>query len=97
MSCGQLFETGRDTSRYRLRPYQVAAVGQIEEAWGDLRTPTTLSVMATGTGKTEVAAELIRRAADQGHGSLFIAPFIDLVSQVSLQRSNVIKHSHLHS
>ena len=83
MSCGQLFDTGRSTSRYCLRPYQFAAVGQIEEAWGDLRTPTTLSVMATGTGKTEVAAELIRRAADQGHGSLFIAPFIDLVSQTA--------------
>lgn len=83
MSCGLLFDTGRDTSRYSLRPYQVAAVGQIEEAWESLRAPTTLSVMATGTGKTEVAAELIRRAADQGNGSLFIAPFIDLVSQTA--------------
>lgn len=83
MSCGQLFETGTGTSRYQLRPYQVAAVGRIEEAWANPCASTTLSVMATGTGKTEVAAELIRRAADQGHGSLFIAPFIDLVSQTA--------------
>jgi len=83
MSYDELFDTGRGNDEYRPRPYQCAAVSQIEETWAKTSARTTLSVMATGTGKTEVAAELIRRAADHGHGSLFIAPFIDLVSQTA--------------
>lgn len=83
MSDDVMFGPGSGVCGYRPRPYQSAAVGQIEDAWANPSTSTTLSVMATGTGKTEVAAELIRRAASQGHGSLFIAPFIDLVSQTA--------------
>ena len=42
-----------------LRPYQVEAVKNVEEQWSKHRS--TLSVMPTGSGKTIVFAELIRR------------------------------------
>lgn len=46
-----------------LRHYQKQAVDGIEAAWQQY--DSTLLVMATGTGKTEVFAEIIRRAPDK--------------------------------
>jgi superfamily II DNA or RNA helicase len=82
MGNGRLFDAGV-LDEYRPRPYQCAAVGHVETAWASTSGARTLAIMATGTGKTEVAAELIRRSSEQGHGSLFIAPFIDLVAQTA--------------
>ncbi len=66
-----------------LRPYQVAAVEQIEAAYeGGARAP--LLALATGGGKTRVAAELITRATTATDGTaLFLAPRRELVSQAS--------------
>jgi len=44
----------------KLRPYQDEAVRNIEAEWKDHRS--TLLVLPTGTGKTTVFAEIIRRA-----------------------------------
>ncbi len=50
---------------WELRPYQVAAVQRIVEEWTANRHGRALVVLATGLGKTVVAAEAIRRIAQQ--------------------------------
>ncbi|MEI6148943.1 MAG: DEAD/DEAH box helicase [bacterium] len=45
---------------FRLRPYQIEAVRNIEAEWKDHRS--TLLVLPTGAGKTTVFSEIIRRA-----------------------------------
>jgi superfamily II DNA or RNA helicase len=63
----------------KLRPYQtdgVAAIlARLEES------SSCLAVMATGVGKTEVAAALIKQIGQDG--SLFITPLIELVTQTA--------------
>lgn len=61
-----------------LRPYQVEAVKGIEDAF--LQAPSTLLVMATGTGKTVVIAEVLRRRAHLGR-AMVIAHRGELVFQ----------------
>lgn len=46
---------------WKLRPYQEAAVQRIVEEWATNRSGRGLVVLATGLGKTVVAAEAIRR------------------------------------
>lgn len=72
-----LFPTG-STQPIHLRPYQRDAVAGIKMALD--ASGRTLAVLATGTGKTEIAAELIR---DCQKGALFIAPLIQLVGQTA--------------
>lgn len=72
-----LFPTGKPQPIH-LRPYQKDAIGAIKMALD--ASGRTLAVLATGTGKTEIAAELIR---DCQKGALFIAPLIQLVSQTA--------------
>lgn len=62
-----------------LRPYQSAGVEAIRHELG--RTGRTLGILATGTGKTELAAELIRTFSNRG--ALFIAPLKQLVAQTA--------------
>jgi superfamily II DNA or RNA helicase len=61
-----------------LRPYQRDALAGIRMALNS--SGRTLGVLATGTGKTEIAAELIRECVK---GALFIAPLIQLVGQTA--------------
>jgi len=72
-----LFPTGKPQPIH-LRPYQKNAIEAIRMALD--ASGRTLAVLATGTGKTEIAAELIR---DCQKGALFIAPLIQLVSQTA--------------
>lgn len=72
-----LFPTG-DTQALHLRPYQKDAIASIKAALAT--SGKTLAVLATGTGKTEIAAELIRGCEK---GALFIAPLIQLVGQTA--------------
>lgn len=66
------------TTAPELRDYQRAAVEQIESATAEsARAP--LLVMPTGSGKTVVACELIRRA----ERALFLAPRRELIHQAS--------------
>lgn len=72
-----LFPTGK-SQPIHMRPYQRDALAGIKmelDASGK-----TLGILATGTGKTEIAAELIRSCTK---GALFIAPLIQLVSQTA--------------
>lgn len=72
-----LFPTGKPLPLH-LRPYQREAIDNIRLSVN--ASGRTLAVLATGTGKTEIAAELIRECKK---GALFIAPLIQLVSQTA--------------
>jgi len=63
-----------------LRPYQLAASDAAFQEWakGNRRT---LIVMATGCGKTVLAADVIRRMSQQGSRSLFVAHREELLEQ----------------
>ena len=63
-----------------LRPYQHDAVDQVELAWHRGRRAPLLAA-PTGSGKTIIACELIRRAVDRGRRVLFLAPRRELIEQ----------------
>jgi superfamily II DNA or RNA helicase len=62
-----------------LRPYQVEAVQRIEAEWQEHRS--TLLVLPTGTGKTQVFSEIIRRAFPRR--ALVLAHRSELVDQAA--------------
>ncbi|GMW05422.1 MAG: hypothetical protein AMXMBFR8_02190 [Nevskiales bacterium] len=63
-----------------LRPYQTAALDRLAAAFAaGHRSP--LLVAPTGSGKTVIAAELIRREVSEGRRALFLAPRRELVHQ----------------
>lgn len=63
-----------------LRPYQTEGVTLVEEAWRrGCRAP--LLVAPTGSGKTVVVAELIRRSVQRSWRVLFLAPRRELIDQ----------------
>ncbi len=65
-----------------LRFYQAEAVDQIARAFaGGARAP--ILVLPTGSGKTVVAGEVIRREVERGGTCLFLAPRRELVLQCS--------------
>lgn len=63
-----------------LRPYQTEAVDRVESAWQRGRRAPLLAA-PTGSGKTIIACELIRRARDRGWRVLFLAPRRELIDQ----------------
>ncbi len=63
-----------------LRSYQTEALDRIADAFAAGRR-SPLLVAPTGSGKTVIAAELIRRAVDAGERCLFLAPRRELVHQ----------------
>ena len=65
-----------------LRPYQQEAVKRIEHEWGSGKRRTLL-VMATGTGKTCVMSELVRRVAMRGGNTLILAHRGELLDQAA--------------
>lgn len=65
-----------------LRPYQEEAVAAVEREWGEGR-PRTLCVLATGTGKTRVASEIVRRDAVHGGTALWVAHRGELLDQAT--------------
>jgi superfamily II DNA or RNA helicase len=69
-------------AEFTLRPYQAAAVEAIRAAYaaGDR---ATLAVLATGLGKTVIAAEVARRCADRGRRLLFLAHRAELITQAA--------------
>lgn len=68
---------------FRLRPYQYAAVDAVEQAWLTTSVASVSAYLATGLGKTEIIAELVRRATAKGSGALVITPFVDLTGQTA--------------
>ncbi len=65
-----------------LRPYQREAVEAIFGEWGAGRSRTLL-IQATGTGKTVVFAEVVRRVAEEGGRSLVLAHRGELLDQAA--------------
>ena len=65
----------------QLRPYQVSAIAQIEHSLTEHRRVMLYS--PTGSGKTEVAIELIRRARARNERCLFVVNRIGLVDQAA--------------
>jgi DNA repair protein RadD len=63
-----------------LRPYQNEAIDQLRAAVGGGRRRALL-VAPTGSGKTLIAAALVRRAFDRGRRVLFLAHRRELVAQ----------------
>ena len=66
---------------YTPRDYQVDTVQRIESALQHHRS--TLAILATGLGKTVIACDLMRRAAERGRRSLFLAHRRELIDQTA--------------
>lgn len=67
---------------WTLRPYQHQALRALSEAWRDVER--AMVVMATGTGKTTVFAEVLRRRHMAGRGrALVLAHRIELLDQAA--------------
>jgi DNA repair protein RadD len=65
----------------QLRPYQIDVVDRVEQALGTAARP--LLVAPTGSGKTVVAAEIIRRAVAKYRTVLFLAHRREIIMQTS--------------
>lgn len=78
-----LFNTGRVDGKplFVPRPYQVACRQAVTHCWKSLNR--ALVVVATGLGKTEIAAELVRIADEEGLSTLTAIPFLDLTAQTA--------------
>jgi superfamily II DNA or RNA helicase len=63
-----------------LRPYQLGAIAGVESQW-ERGTKRTLLVLPTGTGKTVVFAELVRRRVAAGRRMLVLAHRTELLEQ----------------
>jgi superfamily II DNA or RNA helicase len=70
----------------QLRDYQERVIHELRDGFRAGHRRQILA-LATGSGKTVVAAHLIRNAAAKGHKSLFVVDRIELVDQAA---------SHLH-
>jgi DNA repair protein RadD len=71
-----------------LRPYQSNAIAQIDAALAQGHK-SPLVVAPTGSGKTVIAGDLIRREADAGKRVLFLAPRRELIQQASRKLDDV--------
>ena len=74
----------REPERFQPRPYQEDAVAKVVGAWTNNASGSALVVLATGLGKTYVAAEAVRRigASRPGLRVLVLAHTNDLVYQL---------------
>ena len=63
-----------------LRQYQRAVIAELERAIAAGRRRVLL-VAPTGAGKTVIAADLVRRAIERGHGVLILAHRLELIEQ----------------
>lgn len=77
--------TGRQSAS--LRPFQVKAVEDVEAAIGAGKRRLLL-VAPTGSGKTVMLAELVRRAVDRGQRAIVLAHRRELVGQASRKLHN---------
>ena len=66
----------------RLREYQTEAVDRVEDAFGQGKS-SALIVLPTGTGKTVVFCELIKRMHARGRTSLVIVHERELMDQAA--------------
>ena len=67
----------------KLRDYQLETIGKIESSMAGEGVHRILVVLPTGSGKTIIAAELIRRSVDRNRRIIFLAHRRELVLQCS--------------
>lgn len=79
-----------DPPPHEMRPYQLAALAGID-ALQQSGKRSALLVLATGLGKTVIAAEYIRRQVEAGNRLLFVAHREELIDQTArtLRRAGV--------
>ena len=65
-----------------LRGYQNDAISAVRKKWAD-GEKATLLVLATGTGKTVIFADIARRTAEKGNGVLVLAHRGELIEQAA--------------
>lgn len=70
-----------DATQLRLRDYQTQGRDSVVDCLTE--HDSCLAIMATGTGKTEVGASIVRAIDPELEGSVICTPFRDLVSQTS--------------
>jgi len=64
----------------KLRPYQQHAIGELRKGFKSGHKRQVLQ-MATGSGKTHVAAVIVKSAVDKGHRVWFVVDNLELVEQ----------------
>lgn len=67
---------------FELRPYQKEAIQKLREQFKQGKRRLMLQA-ATGSGKTAIATEMVRRSHELGKSSLFICDRIELIDQTS--------------
>lgn len=73
----------KELPEIRLRGYQTDVVSQVESALAGKKNRRLLVVAPTGSGKTIIAVEIIRREVERGGMVLFIAHRRELIHQCS--------------
>ncbi|AHE55895.1 DEAD/DEAH box helicase [Sphingomonas sanxanigenens] len=69
------------SGRKTLRPHQVRAIEMLRSAIGKEGVKRVMLMLATGAGKTVIAAAIIRMAREKGNRVLFVVDAISLVDQ----------------
>jgi DNA or RNA helicases of superfamily II len=64
-----------------LRPHQVKAIKELRHAIGKEGVKRVMLMLATGAGKTVIAAAIIRMAREKGNRVLFVVDAISLIDQ----------------
>jgi DNA repair protein RadD len=77
-----------ENSAPTLRDYQLAAIDRLDAEFAAQRRRVLLQ-SPTGSGKTVIAGEIIRRKAEAGRRVLFLAPRRELVQQASRKLADV--------
>lgn len=78
-----MMETMHNETEIKLRDYQLETIEKIEFTLAGETVQRILVVLPTGSGKTIIAAELIRRAVDRNERVVFLAHRRELVHQCS--------------
>lgn len=71
----------------RLRPYQIDSIDRIYNAW--LNCKSVLFQMPSGTGKTIVFSEIVKREVNNGYNVLIIAHRQEIIYQIQSRLSNI--------